>query len=120
MQVQSCYFANSNLFPFCRSRGRRHCLSSLIRQVFLITVRTKLRKLRVNYRRPNFTSLLSEKKVLANNERCTLRCACQQWRHRNVAIFVCLVAAYFFPDLIRITLIGSLRLFRNVDQSRNL
>ena len=98
-----------------------HCL--LIRQVFLITVHAKLRKLRVNYKRPNITSLLSEKKVLANNERCTPRSTCKQWRHRTAAILVhvCLVAAYFvFPDLIRTTLIGSLCLFPNVDQWRNL
>lgn len=99
--VQSCCFANST-----------HCL--LIRQVFLITVHAKLRKLRVNYKRPNITSLLSEKKVLANNERCTPRSTCKQWRHRTAAILVhvCLVAAYFvFPDLIRTTLIGFICLF---------
>ena len=29
MHVQSCCFANLNLFFFCRSRCRRRCLSSL-------------------------------------------------------------------------------------------
>ena len=96
--------ANPKLLPFCRSRCRRRrrrrrrrcCLSSPIRQVFL-TVHAKLRKLRANYKRPNITSLLSEKKVLANDERCTPRITCKQWRHRSAAILVhvCLVAAYF-------------------------
>ena len=91
--------ANPKLLPFCRSRCRRRrcCFkSSLIRQVFL-TVHAKLRKLRANYKRPNITSLLSEKKVLANDERCTPRSTCKQWRHRSAAILVhvCLVAAYF-------------------------
>ena len=94
---------NPKLLPFCRSRCRRRrcCFkSSLIRQVFL-TVHAKLRKSRANYKRPNITSLLSEKKVLANNERCTPRSTCKQCRHRSVAILVhvCLVAAYFFPTL---------------------
>jgi len=72
-----------------------YCL--LIRQVLLITVHAKLRKLRVNYKRPNITSLLSEKNLLANNERCTPRSTCKQSRHRSAAILVhvCLVAAYF-------------------------
>ena len=87
--------------PFCRSRcrrrRRRRRLSSLIRQVFL-TVHAKLRKLRENYKRPNITSLLSEKKLLVNDERCTPRSTRKQWRHRSAAILVhvCLVAAYFF------------------------